>query len=94
MGKFSQWYASKAWRKVRAYHLKSESLCVFCREAGRLTPATVVDHIKPHRGNKTLFWDAANLQSLCKLCHDSVKQSLENGKSKVIGLDGWPIESK
>ena len=34
------------------------------------TRATVVDHIKPHRGSWPLFIDPANHQSLCKRCHD------------------------
>ena len=48
-----------------------------CERRGVLTPATVVDHIIPHRGDMTLFWDSANWQPLCKSCHDSDKQMLE-----------------
>jgi 5-methylcytosine-specific restriction protein A len=30
----------------------------------------LVDHIKDHRGDMTLFWDSAgNWQPLCKPCH-------------------------
>lgn len=36
-----------------------------------MTRATVVDHIKPHRGDKALFWDEHNWQPLCKKCHDT-----------------------
>ena len=35
-----------------------------------LTPATVVDHVIPHRGDRKLFWDEQNWQPLCKECHD------------------------
>jgi 5-methylcytosine-specific restriction protein A len=31
---------------------------------------TVVDHIKPHKGDEELFYDINNLQPLCKCCHD------------------------
>ena len=48
--------------------------------------ATVVDHIKPHRGNELLFYDARNLQSLCKLHHDSTKQR-EEKRGVQIGCD-------
>lgn len=41
-----------------------------CLRAGRLVPATVVDHITPHKGNSELFWDSANWQSLCESCHN------------------------
>jgi 5-methylcytosine-specific restriction protein A len=39
-------------------------------EEGRYVKATVVDHIKPHRGDQTLFWDRSNWQALCKQHHD------------------------
>lgn len=55
------------------------------------TFATVADHVTPHRGDATLFWNPSNLQSLCKLCHDSIKQRIENSAKPAIGVDGWPI---
>ena len=45
-------------------------LCAECLKNGVLTPATVVDHIVPHRGDHALFWDEQNWQPLCKDCHD------------------------
>ena len=59
------------WRRARAAYLARHPLCVPCREAGRLEPATVVDHIVPHRGDAVLFWNQANWQGLCKPCHDA-----------------------
>ncbi len=44
--------------------------CIKCHIEGRITRATVVDHIKPHRGDQELFWDEYNWQPLCKKCHD------------------------
>jgi 5-methylcytosine-specific restriction protein A len=29
-----------------------------------------VDHIRPHRGNRDLFWDMTNWQAMSKVCHD------------------------
>jgi 5-methylcytosine-specific restriction protein A len=53
----------------------------------------ICDHIKKHDGNSDLFFDAANLQTLCKRCHDSSKQSEERrGYSDRIGEDGWPVD--
>ncbi|WP_330848890.1 HNH endonuclease [Mangrovicoccus ximenensis] len=40
-------------------------------------PAQVVDHIQPHRGDQSLFWDVSNWQALCKCCHDREKQRQE-----------------
>lgn len=58
------------WRKARAAFLQRNPLCAECRKNGVLTPATVVDHIIPHRGDQKLFWDEENWQPLCKNCHD------------------------
>ena len=53
------------WRKARIGYLLSHPLCAECQRHGRVTPARVVDHIKPHRGDMALFWDPANWQALC-----------------------------
>ena len=58
------------WVKARKAFLARNPLCAYCEKAGRLVPATVVDHIIPHRGDKALFWDVSNWQPLCKMCHD------------------------
>lgn len=46
-----------------------------CRRCG--APASVVDHIKPHKGDDLLFWDRSNWQPLCASCHNSHKQRHE-----------------
>jgi len=53
-------------------------LCEECKRNGRLTPAVVVDHIIPHKGNRELFWNEKNWQALCKSCHDR-KTAKEDG---------------
>lgn len=62
------------WKKSRKLFLQLHPLCVYCNREGMTTPATVVDHIQPHKGNLTLFWDTNNWQALCKRHHDSDKQ--------------------
>lgn len=42
-----------------------------CKAEGRITPATVADHIMPHRGDPELFWAWDNLQGLCERCHNA-----------------------
>ncbi len=61
-----------AWRKARAAYLRAHPLCECdeCKALGRVLPATVVDHIKPHRGDMSLFWDRTNWQAMSKPCHD------------------------
>jgi 5-methylcytosine-specific restriction protein A len=63
-----------AWRKVRAVVLAAQPLCVEClrQTPSRLTAATEVDHIIPHRGQSDpLFFDPANLAALCKPHHSA-----------------------
>ncbi len=70
-------YNSK-WQTARLYFLKAHPLCEECKRRGAYTPATVVDHIVPHKGDRNLFWDRNNWQSLCKQCHDR-KTATEDG---------------
>lgn len=67
-----------AWRKYRASYLKRHPLCIECEAKDKVTAATVVDHIVPHRGNKRLFDDPNNHQPLCDRCHNS-KSAKERG---------------
>jgi len=58
------------WRKTAKGWLNRHPLCAECERHGRTTAADVVDHIIPHRGDKVLFWDRENWQSLCNPCHN------------------------
>lgn len=71
-------YGTK-WRAARATFLEQNPTCLRCG-----APATIVDHIIPHRGDLTkrgLFWNRRNWQPLCKPCHDRAKQSEEKSAS-------------
>jgi 5-methylcytosine-specific restriction protein A len=60
-----------------------------CTAAGRVTPATQLDHIVPKAKGGTDSVD--NLQPLCKPCHDNKTIQDSGGKIRPkIGLDGWP----
>ena len=62
-------YHSSAWRALRNRFIADHPLCAECLEKGVITPATVVDHIKPiNEGGEPL--DENNLQSLCARCHN------------------------
>ena len=68
-----------AWQRARAAYLRAHPLCKRGSEIkAAVVAATVVDHIKPHKGDKTLFWDSTNWQPLCKPCHDH-KTATEDG---------------
>jgi len=88
------WYQTKEWQSIRARQLHQEPSCRLCSEASVRTPATVVDHIDPHRGNRFRFF-AGPFQSLCKQCHDRAKQQSEKlGYSTKIGSDGLPSDPR
>lgn len=78
-------YGSR-WRKARVLFLLRHPLCVYCQAKGVTTPATVVDHITPHRGDMELFWDEHNWQSLCAHCHNSDKQREERQAQSKAGV--------
>lgn len=88
----SRGYDSR-WRKARAFYLQRHPLCRMCEQIGRITPATVVDHIVPHKGDPELFWDETNWQPLCKRHHDSTKQRAER-RGHEVGCDasGIPLD--
>ena len=94
---YRQLYNTPQWKALRLGQLTKAPLCAMCLTQGRVTAATVADHVKPHRGDPELFYNPDNLQSLCDeypyRCHSSAKQSEERlGYSKAIGAGGWPID--
>ncbi len=71
-----RWYGTAIWRAIREAQLAAEPLCRMCAEAGKLTPATVCDHVEPHRGDWHRFVHGP-FQSLCDSCHNKHKQRIE-----------------
>ena len=59
------------WQKASKAYLRKHPYCVrHLEEQGVHVKADVVDHIIPHKGDKQLFWDKNNWQSLCESCHN------------------------
>ena len=94
------WYSTSKWQRRRRDQLRREPLCALCLEQGLPVPATVADHKQAHKGDSNSFW-FGELQSLCAICHSSVKQREEYGQhppsnarafSVEVGEDGWPID--
>ena len=81
-------YGTARWQRLRDRQLWDEPLCAMCKQP---TPATVCDHVEPHKGDEEKFWNGP-FQSLCAEHHNSDKQRIEKGgKPKPrIGKDGWP----
>jgi 5-methylcytosine-specific restriction protein A len=85
-------YKTARWRRRRLLQLSGNPFCVRCQNEGTLTPATVADHVKPHKGELNLFYHG-ELQSLCAKHHNSDKQSEESrGYSTRVGPDGFPVD--
>jgi 5-methylcytosine-specific restriction enzyme A len=81
------------WRALRVDHLRRRPLCVMCMAHDRQTPATIVDHIRPHRGVDALRLAPGNLQSLCKAHHDGAKQSQDRtGRVRGCDVTGAPLD--
>lgn len=66
---WAHWYTQKAWLDARARQLALHPTCQGCSSVGVVKVAEEVDHIVPHRGDRSLFFSGINLQSLCKSCH-------------------------
>lgn len=86
------WYNLKRWRELRMrVFVRDLFTCqaVGCGKIERDTSQLVGDHIREHRGDPALFWDETNVQTLCKPCHDSLKQAEEAsrrvGPGRLIG---------
>lgn len=67
-GSASQRGYDRRWRKYRQAYLHEHPLCVACKEEGRTTAATDLDHITPVNDGGD-FWDPDNHQPLCHSCH-------------------------
>jgi 5-methylcytosine-specific restriction protein A len=85
------WYKDARWVHGRVAHLSANPLCAMCAVVGHVCAASVVDHIRPHRGDADRFFDRSNWQSLCTTCHDIRKQRAEaRGYADTLDADGWP----
>ena len=85
-------YNTARWKQIRKLQLQKFPLCTMCESQGYIEKADVVDHVIPHKGNKELFFNG-ELQSLCKMHHDSTKQSEEHtGIIKGGNIQGEPLD--
>ena len=71
------WYKTADWRRLR-WDCISAALftCVRCGHIGE-SHELVADHVRPHRGERDLFFNPGNLQCLCAPCHNRDKQREE-----------------
>ena len=68
------------WQRAGKAYLREHPLCEICLKKNPpvIEPATLVDHIIPHRGDPVLFWDPGNWESASEHCHNE-KTAREDG---------------
>lgn len=73
-------YTSKAWRKLREYHLSKQPLCQHCLIQNKYIKGYIVDHITPIQSkDDPLALDENNLMTLCSYHHNR-KTRIDNSK--------------
>lgn len=81
-----RWYNLAIWAKLRRMQLAREPLCEMeCKDKGRTTAATEVDHIEDFGDSWELFVDPANHQSACKRCHSAKTMRANREKGRITG---------
>ena len=77
-------YGTRLWKRIRERQLAKDPWCAECLRTGIYVPATDVDHVDRHMGDKDRFFRGP-FQSLCHSCH-SKKTAAETGFSmKGVG---------
>lgn len=67
------------WRRERLAFLAVHPTCRHCNAR----PATVVHHIIPHRGDRSLFRNRSNWMPVCQPCHDGPIQRQERARERT-----------
>lgn len=76
---YRAWYKTPEWRRLRtATFIRDGFTCQMCGHVEGDTSKLTADHRRPHRGDRALFFDPENLQTLCTSpCHAKHKQRME-----------------
>lgn len=82
---------TSAWDKAADSHRRRSPICIYCEmgafgQPKRITPARLVDHLIPHRGDQAVFWNKADWISCCKTCHDGPKQAIERDPARLAAF--------
>lgn len=66
----------RAWERVSKAYREAHPWCAECQRQGRITLATDVHHVVPHRGVPDAFWVTDDgLEGLCHACHSRITQA-------------------
>jgi 5-methylcytosine-specific restriction endonuclease McrA len=86
-----RWYQTENWQARRKYQLQISPLCAHCLASDPpiITAAVAVDHVQPHRGDRTAFMTSP-LQSLCVEHHArKSNEECDHRVRPIIGADGY-----
>ena len=94
-------YATTRWRKLRKSVLRRDGYrCQACLREGVQTPGEEVDHVVPAIQAPERFWDAGNLQTLCREHHlrktadEKIEQVRERKRVRYDIATGRPVEGR
>lgn len=79
-------YGTRLWKRIRERQLAKDPWCADCLRGGIYIPATDVDHVARHMGDKAMFFRGP-FQSLCHSCHSKKTASETNFSAKGVGGD-------
>lgn len=66
-----------SWQREADEFRKTHPRCVGCDAMGLVHRTECIDHIIPHKGDKSLFWNKNNWQPSCNWHHTAIKPELE-----------------
>jgi len=88
--KSEKWRKRKKYLDARKKFLQTHKHCAICDRYARKEPATVMDHIRPHRDDADLFWGEDNWQALCKYHHDQKTATEDGALGNPERSHDWP----
>ena len=91
MQPWRRWYRTARWQKLRQDVFTRDGLVcqrtgVLCLGRHPASDSPVANHKRPHRGDPVLFWDPANIETVCKEAHDCLIQREEQVSLQQRGV--------
>src|SRR5688572_315626 len=83
-GSFAKRGYGRKWNEAAKAYLRRHPLCVMCLKEERVEPAVLVDHVIPHKGNHSLFWNQENWQALCQSHHSRKTVTCDGGFGNAV----------
>ena len=83
-------WSGRKLQEWRSRILRAQPLCTSCERQGRVTAATVVDHLRPLSAGGTYSDDNAN--PLCVACHTAKSRADRGLRPKGCTDDGQPLD--